>query len=106
MKPWTLRRIKNEIRRLDPKLDETNEAYDVAVILLSAIVVGSNIRRIARFSGLTYRAVTEIGRRLRTNGIWRGAKTRCNWADKENGHIEFWCDVCVGQGYMSKTWGR
>ncbi len=103
MKTVTLRQIKNQIRRVDPTMDPTDDGYDVAIIMLAALVVGSNIRRVARFTGLTYRKVTTIGRRLRENGIWRGGRTVCEWGDKENGGWSFLLEVNVGLGYMERA---
>ena len=100
MKQLTLRQIKNGLRRFDPTMD--GEEYNVALILLSALNVGSNIRRIARFTGLTYRHVTEVGRRLRSNGVWVGRKTACNWDDKDGG-LEFILDITVGLGFVERT---
>jgi hypothetical protein len=98
----TLQRIKNLVHRLDPELETTDEAYDVAVIMLAALEVGPNIRRIARFTQLTYRAVTEVSRRLRANGVWQGTKTVAGWAGKDGG-LAFWLDDNVGLGYLEKT---
>ena len=102
-KPLTLRQVKNAIRRLDDAITPDDEAYNVAMVMLSALAVGANIRRIARFTGLTYRYVTEIGRRLRANGVWCRSMTCCDWFEEENGTIAFWLDANIGLGYITQS---
>jgi hypothetical protein len=102
MKPFSLQRLKREIRRLDPKLTSDDPAYRVALILLAALVVGANIRRVARFTGFTYQHVTEVGRRLRANGVWRGSRTICEWFEKKGGYA-FWLDTNVGLGTLDRS---
>jgi len=101
-KSLTLRQIKNAVHRLDPAIKPVDEAYSVAVIMLAALQVGANIRRVARFTGYLIREVAEIGRRLRTNGVWCGPKTQCEWFEKDGG-IAFWMDANVGLGYMERS---
>jgi len=99
----SLKRIHKEIRRLDPKLEPGSETFNAALVTLSSGVIGPNIRRLAKFTGLPIRFVTEIGRRLRQGHVWVGNKVSCDWNNKETGGVEFWLDVCVGQGLLKRT---
>ena len=97
----TLRQIENIVHKMDPDVSSDDDAYQVAIIILAALQVGANIRRIAHFTGYLIREVAEIGRRLRANGVWRGPKTRCEWFNGDC--IAFWMDVNVGLGYMERA---
>lgn len=104
MKPaFSFRRVKQEIRRLDPDVKSNDPAWKVAAILLSSLAVGTNADRIARFASLPYRFVREVARRLRANGVWEGRLLCVDWFEDGGGGIAFWCDVNVGLGYMERS---
>jgi len=94
--------IEAEVKKLDPKLKKSEEAFKVAAILLSGLQVGANTRAIAKFLDIDETNVKKYEKPLRKNGIWEGKKTICNWFDKESGGLAFWCDVNVALGKLQK----
>lgn len=102
MSQLTLRQIKNAVKKMDDTVTPDDEAYQAAVIMLAALQVGANIRRVAQFTGYPIREVARIGQCLRKNGIWVGSKTKCEWFEKDGG-IAFWMDVSVALGYMERV---
>jgi hypothetical protein len=102
MSSLTLRQIKNVVHKMDDTITPDDEAYQAAVIMLAALQVGANIRRVARFTGYPIREVARIGYCLRANGIWSGSKTKCDWFEKDGG-LAFWLDVSVALGYMERV---
>ena len=51
MKKFTVKEIKKEVRRLDPELDGRSTAFRTAVMLLASAVVGTNYKKIKKFTG-------------------------------------------------------
>jgi hypothetical protein len=100
--PTQYRTVREAVRKLDPNLKLDDPAFDVAVVLLSGLYVGPNVRKIARFAHLPRPFVAEVGRRLRANGVWRGHKIEAGWFEK-NGAYAFWLDVTVGLGYLERA---
>ena len=103
----TIRQIRNEIKRLDPQLKQDDTSFVTAVIMLSAIEVGADAERIAKFSGVGLGQVMEREHRLRKNKVWVGEKTHhSGWDDKESGGIAFWMDVCIADGLLVRSGSR
>jgi len=97
----TIDTIRREIIRLDPKLSPDDDSYKAAVILLaSGVVVGPNIKRLAKFTRYPRLKVAKFSKRLREQGVWRGAKVHGDWFG-ENGGISFWLDVGVATGMFN-----
>lgn len=103
MPTLTLKQIKREVKRLDSALKETDPSFDTAVILLAALQVGANDKKVSDFTGIPLGEVTKRGKRLRKNGIWKRGVTYADWANKESGGVAFWMDVCVADGLMSRS---
>ena len=95
--------IEAEVKKLDPKLKKSEEAFKVATILLSGLQVGANTQAISKFLDIEEKDVKEYEKALRKNGIWKGEKTACDWFDKEYGGVAFWCDVNVALGLLQRT---
>lgn len=96
-----LKKIKTEIHRLDPSLDEDDPSFKIAVILLMSLHVGPNIKRLAKFVKSPRSFVAEVSRLARKNKIWKGGKIYCDWGNKKTGGIAFWLDVAVCQGWLT-----
>jgi len=99
----TLEEIRLEVKRLDPELTENGDAFNTAVILLSALVVGAEQRRIAKFTGIPISTIRPLATRLRKAKIWVGGTTCCNWFVEPNGAMSFWMDVCVAEGLVERV---
>lgn len=98
----TLTFIKQEVRRMDKDLTETESAFRTAVIMLAALSVGQNINKLAAFTKLPKEFVRERAAALRANGIWQNGKTNAEWFE-ENGGIAFWMDVACAEGLLQRT---
>lgn len=98
----TLEQIRQEVKRLDPNLPEDIETFQHAVLLLSALVVGADVMKLATFTGYKLEWIQQVDTRLRRAGIWKGKQTAANWAG-EDGGLEFWMDVCVAEGTIERT---
>ena len=101
----TFKKVCAELRRMDPSLQPDSTSFQTAAIMLSALVVGANARRVAAFTGYGAPFVRMVASRLRDSGIWRNGKTRSDWAHPEHGGIAFWCDVAVAEGFMERVAG-
>lgn len=72
---------------------------DAALVVVSAFVVGPNVKRISVFTGLPRETVAEYARLLRQNGIWRGGKILVEGEDGPDG-IETALMVGVALGHF------
>jgi len=95
--------IIDEVKRLDPKIKEKDEAFFIATILLSSLQVGANAKEIAEFLKVPIKRIKPYERRLRQSKIWVKGQVGCDWFDKKTGTISFWCDVGVAQGYIKRV---
>ena len=87
-------------------LKMTGEDCLEAQVLLSSIVVGPNVKRIASFLSVPRDDVSYLSVILRRNGIWRGGKVAASeWFGKDGG-IAFICDVAVAKQQLKKTWAE
>jgi hypothetical protein len=94
-------KIKAEVRRMDPKLDENDDGFKTAVILLSSAIKGTNADDLASFTGYSRDFVRSRAGNFRKNGIWENGKVRADWSGKDGG-CAFWLDVCCGDGLMER----
>lgn len=99
----SLDEIKAALHELDPKLKETDEAWEVGLFLLAGLQVGTSAERVATFTGLPSERVHGWARRARAQRIWRGGKTACEWFDEKSGGVAFWCDVSVVMGFLARS---
>jgi hypothetical protein len=101
-KEITLSMLTKELKRFGILPD--SKEYVVGLTLLAALQTRANADAVARFIKCPRKDIREIGKRLRSNGIWQGSKTCCEWF-RENGSIAFRVDCCVGMGWMGKCQG-
>ena len=99
---FSLKRIKQELYKMDPKLDINSDEYKAALVLLGGLVVGANADRVAKFTKVPRSQVRGFAYNLRRNSVWKGSKTNANWDDKETGGTSFWMDACVALGWLEK----
>jgi hypothetical protein len=93
--------FKETIRQMDPGLEEESPQFDAALLMLSALSVGTrNLRRLSLFTEVPYEDVRRVARRLREAGVWtQDGKTVANWdSPSPLGEIAFWTDVNVATG--------
>lgn len=103
MSEFTFETVKADLKRMDPKLSETDESYQIAAVLLASAALGPDADRIAKFTGYSRDWVRKLSTRLRGQGIWKGGRVYAEWQDPENGGAAFWLDVCVGRGFMDRV---
>jgi hypothetical protein len=101
------KKYEREIKKLDPNLSLTDTAAYAAAMLLFAMEHGANVNEAIKGTGVPVKEGREIGRRFRTNGIWRGDRTHhSGWDDPESGGIAFWMDASVGAGLLCRARSR
>jgi hypothetical protein len=99
----TLTQLKHEVRRLNPNnVEENNDEFKVALLLLASIVIGPDERKLSRFTRLNRAEVEFIGANLRSSGVWKDGKVRCDWFDRKYGGTAFRLDIAVGMGLLTK----
>lgn len=91
-----------KVRRLSPSLDPETVTFRAAVLLLTAVVVGQNVDKLARLTGYTRELVARCARRLVDNGVWKNGNTVRTWDDPETGPLAFWGDVGVAEGKLCR----
>jgi hypothetical protein len=103
-KKLTRKFIIEEVKRMDPVLTETDEAFTAAVVLLSSIAVGPNIKRLAKFTQYPRKVIKPFSENLRRNGVWVGGRIYADdWGDEETGGVAFWMDVSVALGFIERV---
>jgi hypothetical protein len=102
MAKLTLKRIKQEVRKVTGCQDEDSDDFRAGVCLLAALQVGANADSVARFTGYPRTLVRDFAGHLRANGVWKAGVTNANWFSKDGG-IEFCCDVNVALGRMNRV---
>jgi hypothetical protein len=97
--------VKKEVYRLDPVITEEDDGFKVAVILISSVIVGANIKRLAIFTHYTREYIAKVGKYFRKNQVWKnGEVDTSEWFKKETGGVAFWMNVAVGQGFVKRYW--
>ncbi len=91
------------IKELDPKVKEKDSEFLSALILLSALEVGTEAHVIAEFLDVPYNKVTERTTKLHDNGVFVDGAIHCEWMDEKTGGIAFWLDVAIAEGYVERV---
>jgi len=99
-----IEQAEKEVKRLDPKLGRDDEAFDVAVILITSVLIETQSPdRLALFTmrprSLVYRVVENL---KKSDVFTKDGKWAVEWWDKETGAIAFWLDVGIGQGLIKR----
>jgi len=96
--------IKQCIKEIDPIIEETDEVFEAAVILLAILEVGTVIKTLHHFTGYGIMRVRKYMERWEANGIVEDGKLyHSGWDDEGHGIIAFWLDVMVGTGMIKKV---
>lgn len=103
MREWTYKKVKREIKRLDSTMRDGDAGYASAAILLSALVVGPNIERLIKFTGLKRAEVKRVCNAARENNIFVGGRVKADWFKKGTGSFAFWADTLVCDGLLSRV---
>lgn len=99
----TIREIRAEVKRLDPALRAWGQDFRAAVMLLSMLVVGTNLTELSAFSRLPRRFVEIRLERLLANGVMLpDGRIAADWFSEESGAWGFWMDVCVANGTLKR----
>ena len=98
-----LEEIEKMVKKIDPKIETTDEGYKPAVVLLSAVFIGADAKKVAAFTKLPLKLIQKFEKNLRESKVWVGNKTFCDWENEEDGGIAFWCDVLVAQGMIKRV---
>lgn len=107
-----LEALKRTVRELDPKVEESSEAFGAALVLLTA--AEAELFGVAGLEGATrlpHAMVAKFVRNLKANGVFRPrgkGRGECTlyhggWDDEKAGVTAFWLDVMVAQGLLQRA---
>jgi hypothetical protein len=99
----TLEFIKQEVRKLDPRLLESEKEFDIAVVLLSLAPKHLNRKRVCEFTKYPMSFIDEVFDKLIANKVIENGRLSVEWFKKEGGVIAFWLDVCVVMGWIARV---
>lgn len=100
----TLKRIKNEVKKIDPTIEDDSEYFMTSVILLSSLSIGPNIDKLKKFTGYPKKEIQKISKEARRNKIWVGSKVDGNeWINGEHGGLSFILDTMVVRGLLERS---
>lgn len=98
--------IRSMIHEWDPKLAEESEWFQAALVMFSALYLGTGhgaALRLSKFTGVRYERVLWFRKNLLAAGIWKDGKTTCTWDDPESGELSFWVDVGIACGDLESS---
>lgn len=101
----TINEIKAEVRRLDPSLKDKDKAFKAAVALLAAtcgLAPRPTGYMLTKVTGYPYSLVCGFVSQWKSSGVIESNKICCDWLNRRDRGIAFWCDVAVGLGYMRR----
>lgn len=101
--------VKDTLLDLDPSLDgsETDEVYNTALVVLSALSCGPDVTRLAAFTGLPEAFVAAIRPRMIRAELWTDVSVSCDhWLFGEHNVdlVTFWVDVLIAEGLVIREW--
>ncbi len=106
---FTISLVRSQIKELEPKLDPKSDNFKTAVVVLSSLIVGPNIRGLVRFTGYGRKFIRIRARRLFESGIWqKDGKIYIDWFHEKwelRSTVSFWLDVLVASGEVEKVPG-
>lgn len=98
----TIESVRARIAAVDPALRVGTSAYESALVLVAATLIGQNIDRLARLTGVSREQVALRARRLVDNGVWQNGDTVCRWRDNPDDEESFRSDVGVAEGELCR----
>ena len=90
--------IRQIVSELGLGIPEPSTLYDTAVLLLSAEVVGTSVRRLVEYTGFTPRFVAARAARFRQQGIWTDQGLNYGAWEEPGGDYAFLMAVLLGDG--------
>lgn len=101
----SLNRVRMAVKEsLGQGANENPDLFMAGVVLVSALSVGTNADRIARFTGHNRDQVREIGRRLRKNKLWSGHGFYIEpWFHEKTGIVAFVLDCMIANGEVERV---
>jgi hypothetical protein len=109
LKNLDLQFVKDTLSELDPSLDgsEQSESYMTALVLVSALVQGPNVRRLAVFTGVPEQFVERIRERMVRAELWDEIDVFSDhWFGEGNmvSMTALWLDILIAQGLVIREW--
>jgi len=106
-----------ELKRMDPKLNENDEGFQAALILLFGTINNKcTIAQLCEHLHVPRSVIKKIVSNIKKEGMWRQNMKNgkldpeqkwiaCvqDWFDEKNGGISFWIDVARAQGYVTRS---
>lgn len=92
------RQIEALIKASFPKLKKNSSEFKSAIILIAAILVGTGVKDLAKYTGISSQFVSARQKRLMAAGIWEEDLPVYKWSLGELSSDAFWNDVCVAEG--------
>ena len=91
------------VKKLDPKLSTTDDAFKWACVLVAAADVGTDPRKLAKRLDWPLSEAQDAAAQCRKVGLFnRGKVIHGGWFDKESGGVAFWMDVMVARGLLER----
>lgn len=101
---WTSEDFFLEASRVLGDEDENGDAVVCGAMMLAALRLGTNTRRLARFLHVSVDRLRPFVARLRSNGVFRhDGRISCDWFNEESGGLGFCMDVSVGLGLLARA---
>ena len=100
--------IKKMVKLADPNLEEDDETFTVAMVLIASLHKGPDMDKIADFLELDVEDLRLYEDNLRNSEVWKDGKIHIEWLGDEDEEtsfdaIPFWCDVMVAQGLLNRS---
>ncbi len=101
-KEHKLKLIKEAVKEFDPSLEGADDdvGFKIAVVLLAALSEGTDVQRLAAFTGYSEVFIAGIACRMREAELWVEDRVCCGqWFEGDFIHPDlFWADVLVAEG--------
>ena len=99
----TIEFIRKEISRMDPNLDPDEDGFVAAVVMLSALQVGTGILELTKYTGYEAKRIGWIIENLVRNRIFGGGKVAASDWFGEEGGCAFWLCVACAAGMLQRS---
>ena len=100
--PLDLETCQTIVNEIVPDTAIDDPIYSAMLVLVSALRVGPNINRIAKFTGIDKKIIRPIARRLRENGVWRHDVMRYSWVE-DGDSVAIIMDAQVATGKLTRA---